>query len=155
PVPRLDQYEILGELGRGGMGIVYKARHRNLHRLVALKLLRFADTRPEDRNRFQQEAEAVARLNHPNAVQIYDVGDVQGCPYLALEYCVGGTLADKVREGPLPPRDAAELVQRLARAVGYAHERGVIHRDLKPANVLLLEDGTPKVSDFGLAKRLE
>jgi serine/threonine-protein kinase len=148
-------YEVLGELGRGGMAVVHKARHLGLKRLVALKMiLAGAHAGEADLARFRAEAEAIARLQHPNIVQIYEVGEHAGRHYLALEFVDGGTLAQRLNVTPLPPREAAELVRALARAVHYAHGRGVIHRDLKPANILLARDGTPKVSDFGLAKQL-
>jgi tetratricopeptide (TPR) repeat protein len=154
--PTVPGYEVLGELGRGGMGIVFKARQESLDRLVALKVVlsgQFAGD--QERVRFRTEALAVARLSHPNVVQVFEVGESQGHPYLALEYVAGGSLADQLHDGPLPPRPAAELVERLARAVQAAHDKGVVHRDLKPANVLLSTDGTPKIADFGLAKRLD
>jgi eukaryotic-like serine/threonine-protein kinase len=147
---------VLGLLGRGGMGVVYKARHLRLGRPVALKMLsRQGETDPEYLARFRIEAEAVARLQHPNIVQIYDIGEVQGEPYLALELLEGGSLADRTRQAPHSPAEAARLTETLARAVHYAHGLGIIHRDLKPTNVLLTASGTLKISDFGLAKRLD
>ncbi len=149
-------YEVLGELGRGGMGVVYKARQLGLNRLVALKVILAAEhAGPEERARFKGEAESAARLQHPNIVQVYEVGEQGGRPFYSLELVEGGGLNTKLSGKPLPPREAAALVESLARAMHYAHERGVVHRDLKPANVLLTEDGTPKITDFGLAKRLD
>jgi WD40 repeat protein len=148
-------YEILGELGRGGMGVVYKAYQPSLKRFVALKMVlagQHAD--PTDLVRFRQEATMVARLQHPNIVQIYEVGEHDGLSYLALEFVEGGTLAKKTAGLPQTPREAARKVELLARAVEYAHQRGVLHRDLKPGNVLLTPDGAPKLTDFGLAREL-
>jgi eukaryotic-like serine/threonine-protein kinase len=154
--PSVPGYEILGELGRGGMGVVYKARQRGLNRLVALKMvLAGSHAGPEALARFQIEAEAVASLQHPNIVQIYEVGEHLGLPFFSLEYVDGGTLAHLAAGKPLPPAKSAQVVEMLARAMAVAHQRGVVHRDLKPANVLLTADGTPKITDFGLAKRLE
>jgi tRNA A-37 threonylcarbamoyl transferase component Bud32 len=149
-------YEILRELGRGGMGVVYQARHTKLNRLVALKMiLAGSHAGAADLARFQTEAEAIARLQHPNIVQVYEVGEHEGKPFFSLEFCGGGSLEKKLNGTPLPARKAAALVETLARAMQAAHEKGVIHRDLKPANVLLAEDGTPKITDFGLAKKLD
>src|SRR5262249_42632040 len=131
-------YEVLGELGRGGMGVVYKARQTALDRVVALKMILHADhAGPNVRARFQVEAEAVARLQHPHIVQIFDIGEVGGRRYFSLEFCPGGSLEKKLAGTPLPPRQAAALVEKLARGTHTAHEKGVIHRDLKPANILL------------------
>ncbi len=153
---RIPGHEILGLLGRGGMGVVYKARHLRLGRVVALKMiLAGSHAGPEELARLHEEARAVARLRHPNIVQIYEVGEADGHPFLSLEYVEGGSLAQRLNGIPLPARQAAELVGVLARAVQHAHEQGVVHRDLKPANVLLTADDTPKVSDFGLAKQLD
>src|SRR5262245_32880687 len=149
-------YEILGELGRGGMGVVYKARQQGLGRVVALKMiLAGAHAGAQQRLRFRGEAEAAARLHHPNIVQVYEVGEQDGCPYFSLEYVDGRSLNETLAEGLPPPLQAAALVEQLARAADYAHRRGIVHRDLKPGNVLLTQDGTPKISDFGVAKRLD
>ncbi|HMC89684.1 MAG TPA: serine/threonine-protein kinase, partial [Gemmataceae bacterium] len=155
-LPVVPGYEIIAELGRGGMGVVYQAQQCSLKRLVALKMiLAGAHAHPKARARFSTEAEAVARLQHPNIVQIYEVGEHQGRPFLSLEYVAGGSLQDKVADTPQPERDGAMLAQTLARAVHYTHQHGILHRDLKPNNILLTADGTPKISDFGLAKLLD
>jgi WD40 repeat protein len=157
--PTVPGYEILGEVGRGGMGVIYKARHLALNRLVALKMISAGVyAGPAERARLRTEAEAAARLRHPNVVQVYEVGSADGLPYLALEWMDGGNLAQALNGRPLLPRSAAELVGLLARAVQAAHDQGVVHRDLKPANILFAGPaagglpGVPKVADFGLAK---
>jgi tetratricopeptide (TPR) repeat protein len=149
-------YEIESVLGRGGMGVVYKARHLALNRTVALKMvLAGGHAGPRERARFRIEAEAVARLQYPNIVQIHEVGEADGHPYCALEFVEGGNLAGKIGGKPMPARAAAKLVEALARAMQLAHSRNVVHRDLKPANVLVAADGTPKITDFGLARLLD
>jgi WD40 repeat protein len=156
PLPAIDGYEVLGVLGKGGMGVVYHARHVALKRVVALKMVRVgSQASAQDLARFRVEAEAVARLQHPNIVQIHDVGETAGQPFCALEYLEGGNLAQKLGGKPLAPYETAQLVETLARAMQFAHSRNVIHRDLKPANVLLTAHGTPKVTDFGLARQLD
>ena len=160
-LPSLAGYDVLETLGRGGMGVVYKARDRRLLRMVALKFLSSGGLATVDqRERFRREAEALARLQHPNILQVFETGDFPSAvgpdvPYLVLEYAPGGTLAGRVRERPLAPREAARLVLDLGLAVQYAHERGILHRDLKPANILLAAEGTPKIADFGLAKLVD
>jgi tetratricopeptide (TPR) repeat protein/predicted Ser/Thr protein kinase len=152
-LPAVPGYEVVAELGRGGMGVVYKARQCSLKRWVALKMLPTgAHADPMARTRFRTEAEAVARLQHPNVVQIYEVGEHDGRPFLALEYVAGGCLAQTVAGAAQPEREAALLVEVLARAVHHTHQCGILHRDLKPNNVLLTAGGTPKITDFGLAK---
>jgi WD40 repeat protein/tRNA A-37 threonylcarbamoyl transferase component Bud32 len=168
--PTVPGYEIVHEVGRGGMGVVYKARQLNLNRIVALKMiLSGAQAGAVERDRFRREAEAVAALQNPNIVQIYDIGEANGHPYLALEFVDGGSLAQRLVGEPWAPHRAAELIESLARTMQFAHDAGIVHRDLKPGNILLagageaarkkgpsaLSELTPKVTDFGLAKRLD
>ena len=172
--PEIDGYTILGEAGRGGMGIVYKAHHIKLNRLVALKMVLAGHMAPQARQRFRNEAWAVARLRHPNIVQLYDFGEHEGRLYFSMELVAGGSLAGQLKGVPLTPRTAAQLVATLALAVEYAHQNGVLHRDLKPANILVDNDpltGTElaliddildervahhsvKITDFGLSKEI-
>ena len=155
-MPKIPGYELLEKLGQGGMGVVYKARQVGLNRLVAVKTIRGGEqARPEQFVRFRVEAEAVARLHHPNIIQIHDIGAVDELPFVSLELLDGGDLADRLAGSPQPGRAAAELLVTLARAIDVAHQAGIVHRDLKPPNILFTADGVPKISDFGLAKRLE
>jgi eukaryotic-like serine/threonine-protein kinase len=181
--PQIPGYEVLGELGRGGMGVVYRARQTHLKRLVALKMVLATRSGPDAVARLKAEAETVARLQHPNIVQVYEVGEYEGQPFLALEFVSGGSLDRRIRGTPQSPAASARLIETLARAVHAAHEKHVVHRDLKPANILLQTDSTaedaetrrggadgsplrssvpsavwsfvPKVTDFGLAKQLD
>ena len=155
-LPRIPGYDVESLLGRGGMGIVYKGRHLKLNRPVAIKML-LAGTcaTAVERQRFLREAEAAARLLHPNIVQVFDVGDHAGRLYFTMEFVEGGTLAEQLAGVPQPPRQGAELLATLADAVQAAHEQRIVHRDLKPSNVLLTVGGTPKVNDFGLARLME
>jgi hypothetical protein len=151
--PKVPGFEVLGELGRGGMGVVYLARRTLLNRKCALKMILAGEhAGPEAAVRFLAEAEAVARLNHPNVVRIHAIGEHEGSPYLELEYAEAGNLERRLDGKPWPARDAVILVEALARGVAEAHRLGIVHRDLKPANVLLTREGVPKVTDFGLAR---
>jgi eukaryotic-like serine/threonine-protein kinase len=155
-LPRIDGYDVDSILGHGAMGIVYRARHRQLKRTVALKMLLSGTyASAQELARFVREGEAVARLQHPHIVQIHDVGDVDGRPFLVMEFLSGGTLAEELGGAPQPARRAAEVVAVLADAVQLAHQNGIIHRDLKPSNILLGADGTPKIADFGLARQID
>lgn len=156
-------YELLGELGRGGMGVVYQARDTRLNRLVAIKYLRAVDqSSAEQQVRFRMESETIASLSHPNIVQLYEVGSHRGRPFYVMEYIDGGNLAERVRTTPQDAQSVAELAETITRAIAYAHSKRVVHRDLKPANILLTEDdGTrhqfnrPRIADFGLARNLD
>lgn len=155
PPRRLGDYELLEEISRGGMGVVYRARQLSLQRVVAVKLLlvgRFAS--PESIHRFEREARAAARLHHPNIVAIHEYGLVEGQPYLSMDLVEGSHLGRLVRDQPLSPQDAARYVRDIARAVEYAHTQGILHRDLKPSNILIDAEDQPRLTDFGLAKVL-
>ncbi len=174
-LPQVPGFTIEAELGRGGMGVVYRARQQDLQRTVALKMILHGDTASaEQRRRFRREAEAVAQLQHPNIVRIYHIGEHDGHAYLALEFVEGGSLEKRLDGTPWPARPAAELIEPLARAIDHCHRHHIIHRDLKPANILLVSGGVvsgewsrppthhspltthqPKITDFGLAKQLD
>jgi serine/threonine-protein kinase len=161
-LPCVPGYEVEAVLGRGGMGVVYKARHLALKRTVALKMLAAGHSHQVERARFRAEAEAVARLQHPNIVQIHEIGEADGLPFIALEFVAGGSLAERLAGQSLPPRDAARLVAALAEAMHLAHSRNLVHRDLKPGNVLMVGEADtpvgqcqPKVTDFGLVRQLD
>jgi len=152
---RIGNYQILQEIGRGGMGVVYKARQANLSRIVALKMILAGEhSGLRERARLRNEAQAAAQLMHPNVVQIFEIGEHQGLPFLAMEYVAGGNLTRTLRAMPQAFRWSARLTETMARAIHVAHQRGIVHRDLNPSNILIALDGTPKISDFGLAKFL-
>jgi serine/threonine-protein kinase len=155
-VPQIPGYRVDGILGSGGMGVVYRAWDERLNRPIALKmLLAGAQARPTELERFQREAQAIAALHHPNIVQVYDVGQVGGRPYFTMEFVEGHDLAETIQGIPQPASKATTIVAIVADAIHVAHQSGIVHRDLKPSNVLVAADGTPKVTDFGLARRLE
>ncbi len=151
----LHEYELLGEVGRGGMGVIYKAYQARLNRTVALKVIHAAGLAGENvRRRFQSEVKMAGRLNHPNIVPVFDVGMIDGCPSFSMEYFPGGTLSDWIRRPERPIDEGVRLLVKVARAISFAHLRGVLHRDLKPGNILMDASGEPHVADFGLAKEL-
>src|SRR6184192_4604938 len=154
---RIGNYQILEEIGRGGMGVIYRARQRHSRRIVALKrILSYHADAQETLARFRREAEAVASLDHPNILPIYEVSEAEdGLPFFSMKYAEGGSLRTAAPALRVEPRECVQLMAKVARAIAYAHGRGVLHRDLQPGNILLDENGEPMVSDFGLAKWLD
>ena len=152
---QIGRYKILGELGRGAMGVVYKAEDPSLDRVVALKTIRLGDEvegRKEYERRFMLEAKAAGKLTHPNIVTIFDFGEEDDLAYLAMELLEGTDLRTRMRQGDIPPMEAVEIALQVADGLGFAHERGVVHRDIKPGNIMLLERGAAKIMDFGIAR---
>ena len=150
---RLGPYEVLGPIGAGGMGEVYRARDPRLGRDVAIKVLATTTAVSQDQlRRFEDEARAAAALNHPNILSVLDVGSHDGSPYVVFELLAGETVSDRLRNGPLPPRKAVEYAVQICDGLAAAHSRGIVHRDLKPSNLFITRDGHVKILDFGLAK---
>ena len=155
PLKKIGRYKLLGELGRGAMGVVYKAEDPNLDRVVALKTIildKDAEGRAEYQKRFLTEAKAAGKLNHPNIVTTFDFGEVDGMAYLAMELLEGTDLRKRVQQGPIPAIEAVEIGCQVAEGLAYAHQRGIVHRDIKPANIMLPDRGAAKIMDFGLAR---
>lgn len=151
---RIGRYKILGELGRGAMGVVYRAEDPSLDRVVALKTISLGDAegRQEYEKRFLLEAKAAGKLTHPNIVTIFDYGEEEGLAYMAMELLQGSDLRSRIRQGGIPPMEAVEIALQVADGLGFAHEFGVVHRDVKPGNIMLLERGAVKIMDFGIAR---
>ncbi len=151
---RIGRYKILGELGRGAMGVVYRAEDPSLDRVVALKTISLGDAegRQEYEKRFLLEAKAAGKLTHPNIVTIFDYGEEEGLAYMAMELLEGADLRSRIRQGGIPPMEAVEIALQVADGLGFAHEFGVVHRDVKPGNIMLLERGAVKIMDFGIAR---
>ncbi len=153
---RLGDYELLEEVGRGGMGVVYRAYQVSLGREVAIKMIQTNRSGScEEMKRFFVEAESTARLSHPHIVPVFEVGELQGRPFFSMQFVRGQTLLNRISQSPIPQRRAVEIIAPICRAIAYAHRQGIVHRDIKPSNILLDEQGTPKLTDFGLAKLID
>src|SRR5215468_1191349 len=153
---RFGDYELLEEIARGGMGVVYKARQVSLNRPVAVKMILAGQLAgAAEVQRFRGEAQAAANLNHPNILAIHEIGQQEGQHFFSMDFVEGQNLARFVRQKPLPPQEAARCLKTIAEAIQYAHERGILHRDLKPSNILIDHSGQPRITDFGLAKRIK
>ncbi|HET7467550.1 MAG TPA: serine/threonine-protein kinase [Candidatus Dormibacteraeota bacterium] len=155
PGTKLGSYVVSDAIGQGAMGVVYRAVHAQLERECAVKVLQAISADPESSARFRREAQAIARMRHPNVLNLYDFGEYEGTPYMVVEFVAGGSLASRVKSGPLEPRVALAYLRGIADALDYAHKHGIVHRDVKPANVLLGPDDNPILADFGLAKLME
>src|SRR2546427_199714 len=155
PGTRLGPYEVQEVIGQGAMGVVYRAYHAELERVGAVKVLQAIGPDSDSKARFQREAQAIAHMRHPNILNVYDFGEYGGTPYMIVEFVPGGSLADRLRSGPVDRQAALAFLRGIAEALDYAHSLGIVHRDVKPANVLLGPDNTPILADFGLAKLLE
>src|SRR2546428_5910924 len=155
PGTKLGPYEVQEVIGQGAMGVVYRAYHAELERVGAVKVLQAIGPDSDSKARFQREAQAIAHMRHPNILNVYDFGEYGGTPYMIVEFVPGGSLADRLRSGPVDRQAALAFLRGIAEALDYAHSLGIVHRDVKPANVLLGPDDTPILADFGLAKLLE
>ncbi len=153
---RMGDYELVEQIGRGGMGVVFKAKQLSLGRMVAIKMIQGERLSSEhERKRFVAEAQATARLDHPGIVPVYEVGEFDGHPFFSMQLIVGQTLAERLADGPMPQREASRLMASVARAIHHAHQQGILHRDIKPSNIIIGADGRPLVTDFGLAKIID
>jgi eukaryotic-like serine/threonine-protein kinase len=155
PGTRLGQYEVQDFIGQGAMGLVYRAYHAQLERTGAVKVLQGITPDADTTARFRHEAQAIAQMRHPNILNVYDFGELNGTPYMIVEYVPGGSLADRLNQGPVDQPTALRYLRGVAAGLDYAHAHGIVHRDVKPANVLLESDDTPVLADFGLAKLLQ
>src|ERR1700730_13354524 len=155
PGTKLGPYEVQDVIGQGAMGVVYRAYHAELERVGAVKVLQAIDPDSDSKARFQREAQAIAHMRHPNILNVYDFGEYGGTPYMIVEFVAGGSLADRIQQGPIDQHSAIEFIRGIGEALDYAHSLGIVHRDVKPANVLMGPESSPILADFGLAKLME